>query len=119
MNVGKWQDGILKAVEHVASSRYQEQTWLGSGQAMSSPEELFCELFDDMRFEEYLSSDITGLTPHQKSLGLELKSKMEAFSADKTYFNPIEVLEDSSWHDIQEAARDFLSSFSARTPKAE
>ena len=111
MNPEEWKQNILRAVQHIGSRHYQEDSWFGKGKAVSSPEELYCELFDDYLFEEFLMSDVISLTEVQREKGNLLKEKLEKFYdiQGNDALDPLAVIDDPRWEDIRSTARIFLA----------
>lgn len=106
-----WKIRVLEAVAKIADESYQRSTWFGGAGKISSPEEVYCELFDDFIFDEFLTSIDVGITDKQRKLGLELKHIMEEYAdsvGDIT--DPGRVYSDPKWHDVRSAARRFLES---------
>ena len=55
MNLNQmWGLNLLTALRHVADERYQRRAWFGIGPEVSSPTEVFNELFDDCRISEFI-----------------------------------------------------------------
>jgi hypothetical protein len=110
MNKTEWKNNVLRTIEHIASERYQEESWFGKGEKVSSPEELYCELFDDDQFEAFLHTPELQLTPLQKDAGIKLKNAMEKFSKQSgETMDPEKVFSDPMWEKIRKIANDFLT----------
>jgi hypothetical protein len=107
-----WKKHILDVVSRIADQKYQEKTWFGKSEKISSPEELYCELFDDYMYEDFLNSPIVNLNSSQKKLGRELKIKLDQFSIKYGDFtDPKKVFKDPLWDKIRKSAKSFLESF--------
>ncbi|MCC5832533.1 MAG: hypothetical protein JJU12_05775 [Chlamydiales bacterium] len=112
MNPILWKKNILDTVKKISSKSYQKKTWFGSNKFISSPIELYSELFDDYLFEQFLDSDIIELTYEQKELGIKLKEKLNKFSDQIEDFpSPYEVFNDQRWIEIRKLGRIFLEFF--------
>lgn len=114
INISKdvWTKGVLDIVTKISSKEYQERTWFGGSDQISSPEELSCQLFDDFLFDSFLASDDVGLTVRQRELGTQLKIKMEEFlSGISDTPDPRDVFNDPAWAKIREAAALLFDSF--------
>lgn len=112
MSPEKWRNNILHVVAQIASREYQQRSWFGIGTESSSPEELYCLLFDDFMYDEFLNSPAVGLTPTQKARGVELKEELDAYSElVGDYMDPAKVIDDPRWEGIRAAAQTFLNSF--------
>lgn len=112
MKTKKWKKGVLEIVSQVADKAYQEKVWLGKTELVSSPTELFCELFDDFMFEDFLASAEMGLTERQRSLGQQLLALMNEYAKESAEeLDPVQVLADEKWSKVRQAARLFLGAF--------
>jgi hypothetical protein len=107
-----WKECVLKVVSKIADKPYQERTWFSDGGELSSPSDLFCELFDDYIFDEFLSSSDVGMNDVQRSLGIELKKIMNEYAPNDDNLEDVKkIFDDPKWEDIRETAKQFLNSF--------
>lgn len=112
MDMKCWKGKILETARKISSKKYQEDTWFGKGDKVSSPEELYCTLFEDFLFEDYLQAEDNSLSESQFSLGNELRNKMNAFAEKMDlYQDPKTTLEDPYWREIRQTAEHFINSF--------
>ncbi len=100
--------GIEEVVRRISERQYQLEAWFGSGKCISSPEEMYCELFDDCRFSEFLDGARLILTPRQLAAGSALKQAMESFPLPDLP-DPRAVIDDAGWQKVRCAAKDFLA----------
>jgi hypothetical protein len=57
MSPDHWRLAVSAVVEKIADEHYQRTAWLGlDPKIVSSPDELFCQLFDDLQFHAFLAS---------------------------------------------------------------
>jgi hypothetical protein len=111
MNIEYWKQEILSATKKISSEEYQQETWFGKGEQISSPEELYCTLLEDFLFEDFLTAENNGLSEMQRSLGEDLKNKMNMFSDSiNSYKNPTEIINNQKWEEIRQVALKFISS---------
>lgn len=68
MNIEIWKEKILEVMEEISNEEYQREAWLGNGEKVSSPEELYCNLLDDFIFEDFLKKNAV-LSEDQLYLG--------------------------------------------------
>ena len=109
MSAEVWLSRIKEAVSAIADRDYQQRAWFESGPEVSSPVEMYCNLFDDFDYGNFLCSPQVGLTDEQKDLGTTLKEKMDAYSAligDQP--DPSDVIDDPRWDEIRQAAQRLL-----------
>jgi hypothetical protein len=112
MNRDEWLARILSAVRHVASREFQERTWLGTGAEISSPEEVYNELFDDYTFDLFFEKYASTLTSDQADVWQELKSRMERYGEKMPATpDPRKVLDDPDWQEVRESAARFVAAF--------
>lgn len=105
MTTEEWSQAIRRVLATVADRDYQERTWRGKGPEVSSPEEMYCQLFDDLMIEEFV--DQPALTPEQRQ-GIEtLIEKMEAVPGAPPDSTDAELfLADPKWHEVREFAKE-------------
>lgn len=83
--------------------------WLGIGPEQSSPEEAFCQFFDDAQIESFLSRTDVGLSGEQVEAGLLFVNLMKELSAATPQFiDPNTLLDDPRWTAVRQAAQRFL-----------
>lgn len=107
-----WKKLVKDAVSGIADESLQRRAWFGIGPEVSSPEEEFCQLFNDASIEEYFDRNDNGLNQNQLKLGKHLVALMndlgdEIFKSQK-FVDPNKLIEDPRWIKIREAARKFL-----------
>ena len=113
-NFADWTKLIINSVDRVSDKSYQDRSWFGGSKEISSPNEMFCELFDDLDFESYLESGNVALTSTQRSSGEILKEKMNNYLVPTgDFLDPRKVIDDPAWHEIRAAASDFVSAMKA------
>jgi hypothetical protein len=109
MTPNEWKTSVVGAARRLGDREYQEQTWFGRGQKISSPEELICEIFDDYLFDEFLAASTVTLTDAQYRAGASLKNALEEYSgiiSDAP--DPRIVIDDPHWEQVRIAARAFV-----------
>ncbi|MBT4703413.1 MAG: hypothetical protein HOB79_20250 [Rhodospirillaceae bacterium] len=107
-----WLECILEVLEEIADRSYQRQAWFGKGESISSPTEVYCSLFDDFMFDDFLASSEFKLTPEQRELAEILRVKMNRFSdviGDQP--DPNFVLDHPTWIEVSALARDLVATF--------
>ena len=107
----EWTTLITDSVDRLADRNYQERAWFDKSNEVSSPDEMFCQLFDDLDFESYLRSEAIRLTERQRELGRVLEARMNHY-ANRTpsILDPYTVINDPEWDEIRKAAQDFGNS---------
>jgi hypothetical protein len=107
MTVDDWRRQIEEVVRQISDRHYQQESWFGGGRQVSSPDELYCSLFDDALFERFLDENRRMLTERQLAAGNLLKTKMEEYQLPE-FADPAEVIDSPEWEAIRSAAREFL-----------
>ena len=107
---GDLEERNLRVVEDISDEEFQRAAWFGLiPNVFSSPDELFCSLFDDFIFGDFLTSQQVNLTSRQRAAGQVLLTKMERFAASTSeQRDPRQVIDDERWSEIRLAARAFL-----------
>jgi len=112
MDTNSWKGAVLNVVRKIADKSYQQAAWFGVGTHISSPEEIYCELFDDFIYDEFLDSVDMPMTDHQRVLGMRLKDAMNQYADAVDYLaDPVKVYNDPRWNAIRRLAKDFLGAF--------
>jgi hypothetical protein len=115
----QWLNCILTSAQHVASREYQERTWLGGGgNEISSPEEVYCQLIEDCTFDLFFETYSKDFTEDQLRSWAALKSVLERYWERMPQFpDPRKVLADPEWHEVREAAAQFVTAFEQKRPE--
>ena len=109
MDLGLWKQNVLKIIEEIADRDYQELAWFGKANYVSSPDEMFCTLFDDFQFDEFLVNKDIDLTEQQRVNCELLRQKMNNFSEKLLISsNPEDVIDHPDWVDIRTVANSIL-----------
>ncbi len=112
MNREEWIAQILDVVGDIASREYQERAWLGIGPEVSSPTEVYNQLFDDNTFDLFFEKYGATFTPFQLKAWKDLESKMEEYGQDDEKLDdPHQVINDPEWQQVRESAACFLTAF--------
>jgi hypothetical protein len=109
----QWLNNIVASVGHVASRDFQETTWLGGGgPEISSPTEMYNELFDDYTFDLFHETYSEGFTSEQSAAWDTFKTSMEKYGEEMPDNpDPRRVLDDPAWQVVREAAVQFVAAF--------
>lgn len=109
-NVTMWRKHVCEAVDTIADVNFQRDNWFGNGRYLSSPEDIYNQLFDDAVIEEFLDSAEVGLNDLQKAAGRRLVERLTFFDKLGGPSLPAStVIEHPVWKEVREAARRFLS----------
>ena len=103
-----WSTVVKQVVGGIADEDLQRRAWFGIGPEETSPDEDFCQFFDDAAIEEFLARDDTGLNQAQLECGRHLLVLMRELS-DQTpeHIKPADLIDDPRWQEIREAAARF------------
>lgn len=112
MDTDSWKSSVLDVVRRIADESYQRTAWFGVGPQVSSPEEIYCELFDDFIYDDFLASTDVPMTDFQRSLGARLRDALNQYADSVEYFaDPEKVCNDPKWSRVRVLAKDFLDAF--------
>ncbi len=108
VDLSAWRKVVEEVVGGIADEALQRRAWFGIGPEESSPDEEFCQFFDDAAIEEFLGRDDTGLNEQQREAGRHLLKLMRELS-DHTpdHVKPSDLIDDPRWQKIREAAARF------------
>src|SRR5712692_1639468 len=107
-DVRAWRKVLAGVVDSIADEALQRRAWFGTGPEVWSPDEAFCQFFDDAAAEEFFERDDTGLTQQQLTAGKHLVKLMHQL-ADETpnHIDPAALIDDPRWQKIRAAAARF------------
>lgn len=104
-----WISQIKKIIKDISDLEYQKRAWLGIGPEVSSPEEIYCTLFDDFMVEDFLRSDEIELSEMQRSLFRKLIKDMESIAEKYSQkFEPKILLRDEKWLELTKLASELF-----------
>jgi hypothetical protein len=113
-----WGDAILVAVRHIADEDFQRRSWTGKGPEVSSPSELYCEIFDDCNLEKFISNPPLFVSQSSLSNLSELRDLMRLIRHDEIDdADPLKLIESPSWIKIREFAAKAAEKFYMDFPK--
>jgi hypothetical protein len=109
VNASRWRERACEIIGYVADENLHRTAWFGKGPYVSSPDEIYNQVFSDLDLEKFIASPDVALTGVQRVAALELASKMEHF--DKAMggtLSPERVVDHPEWREVREAARRVL-----------
>jgi hypothetical protein len=113
MTPQEWKDSILKAVQRMSDVEYQHRSWFGHGPEVDSPDEMFCELFGDLQFEEFLRTDAGALSTAQQAAAFRLRDELDDFAKQSpTKLEAQDVFNDPRWQRIRTLAKAIIDATS-------
>ncbi len=116
MDTNSWKKAVMGAVREIADESYQKSAWFGVGEEISSPEEVYCTLFDDFIYDDFLDSVNVPITDKQRMLGRELRDAMNQYANSIDYLcDADKVYNDPKWNDIRILAKFFWEALSEET----
>jgi hypothetical protein len=118
MDFAKWRHAVVDVASQIADAAFQERAWFGrSATEVSSPDELVCQLFDDLQFEQFLSKHASALGCDQEAAGRALVNLLNDYLAQHPEeFDTTSVFHDPEWQRIRDAAARFVRSMKAGDP---
>lgn len=107
MDANDWKHLVVEEARNVSDRNYQERAWFGGADYISSPEELYCRLFDDFLFGDFLSDQRVALNDDQREAGFVLKAALEHYPLEEGC-DPKNVFDDPRWEVVRYAAKAFV-----------
>lgn len=108
----EWSENIISVVRHFADREYQRKAWLEEGGPVSSPIEMYNELYDDALFERYFDQYGASFTEAQRSAWLNMDEALEKYGERlEGSVDPKEIMDDPEWSQVRSAAERFLQAF--------
>jgi hypothetical protein len=112
LNRQDWLALIFESVRPIADRDLQEKAWFGKSRAVSSPDEVYSQLFGDSNFGLFLETFRATLTSEQVAAWFDLQITMDQFEKRcQDFMNPYIVFNDPHWREVQKAASAFLQAF--------
>jgi hypothetical protein len=116
MDFQKWRESVSEIASQIADAEFQRRAWFGKGHdEVSSPDEMYNQLFNDAQFEQFLAMYKHKLTGEQLVAGETLVRTMKDFANQTAaHLDPFAVIDDPAWQKIRNAARAFVTSITWR-----
>lgn len=112
VDASRWRANACEIIGSVADENFQRDAWLGKGRFISSPEEIYNQVFSDLAFEEFISSPDIALNDLQRAAANKLVSKMNYFEKIVgRNWSPENVIDHPVWREVRQAARQVLDVF--------
>jgi hypothetical protein len=119
LDLNTWRTVIKQAVDGIADEAMQRRAWFGIGPEVSSPDEVFCQFFDDAAIEDFLKRSDTGLNDLQLQAGKYLTKLMRELSKQTAeHIDPSNLIDDPRWRKVREAAARFATLLATNTTEA-
>jgi hypothetical protein len=106
-----WRDNVRGVVSMLADKNFQRSAWFEPGpKSVFPPDELIGEFFDELFFDEFLTSDDVRLSEQQRLKGKRLLAALQTFcDSFANHLDPSAVFHDLRWDEIRRLATDFLA----------
>jgi hypothetical protein len=104
-----WRKNACWIIGGVADEKFQRDAWFGKGKYVSSPVEIYNQVFGDLALEEFIASPEIGLNDMQKAAANELIEKMRHFEklVDED-LPPRQVIDHPVWREVRQTASRLL-----------
>jgi hypothetical protein len=112
---GQWRTAIIECASNFADREWQARTWFGQDpHVISSPDEMICQLCDELELEEFLAEQESRLSEGQLTRAYDLLQEIEQFCDEEpSVSDPRTTLDNPRWERIRVAASKFLKAFSS------
>ena len=108
IDLNAWRKVVRQVVLAISDENLQRRAWFGFGPEVSSPDEVFCQLFGDAAIEDFLKRGDTGLSDQQLDAGKYLLTLMRKLSDETpSHIQPASLIDDPRWREVREAAARF------------
>jgi hypothetical protein len=105
----RWRKNACEIIGSVANENYQRAAWFGKSRFISSPEEVYNQVFGDLAFEEFVASPEVALNDLERAAAVALISKMLHFEeVAGEDLAPERVIDHPVWREVREAAQRVL-----------
>jgi hypothetical protein len=102
-------------IGYVADEEFQRTAWFGKSRYVSSPEEIYNQVFSDLDLEQFIISPEVALGDLQRAAATQLLRKMQYFDEIMgENLSPEGVIDHPLWLEIREAAREVLDALECR-----
>lgn len=102
----EWKSSVVYVLRRIADEAYQNESWFGHGKESSSPDEMMCQIFDDVSIVSFIESKDIDISKLAKSAVAEFISAIQEFSdATPVHLDPAEVINDGRWQIIRKLAQ--------------
>jgi len=103
-----WLKNACDVLDDIADPNYLREAWSGKSKYISTPTEIYNNVFSDAVIDEYMDADL-GLDEAQKVAGKEFIDRMRYFDRLGGPELPWDVVIDHpDWVKVREAAKKFL-----------
>jgi len=110
MSYEEWKGRIVDCVRAISDEQYQRRSWFGVGPDVNSPDEMICEVFDDLNVPDFVLRYSSVLTKAELQTAHDFLAAFTAF-ADSTppHLDPNVVFVDKRWKHIRTLAGRMLN----------
>jgi hypothetical protein len=115
MTQAQWRAAIIECVADFANRDWQSRAWFGKDpNSISSPDEMICQLCDDLQLETFIEEQSMRLSEMQRTSAAELLEEIELFCEEEPQAShPGATIDHPRWERIRSAASKFLKAFSS------
>ncbi len=115
MTSAQWRTAIIQCAANFADRDWQSRAWFGKDpNNISSPDEMICQLCDDLQLEEFIEEQGNRMSEAQRNCAEELLEEIELFCEEEPQMShPGTTLDHPRWERIRTAASKFLKAFSS------
>jgi hypothetical protein len=104
-----WRQNACEIIGNIADEKFQRDAWFGKGRYISSPQEVFNQVFGDLAFEEFIASPEIGFNELQKAAASKLVEKMRYFEKlVDAELRPEQVVDHPVWQEVRQTAKRAL-----------
>lgn len=115
--IARWRESACEIIGSLADEEFQRDAWFGKGKYVSSPEEVYNQVFGDLAFEQFIESPEVALNDLQRTVANDLVRIMRYFEklVDRE-LPPQQVIDHPVWGEVRQTARRFLDLLQCPSP---
>jgi hypothetical protein len=95
----RWKSDLTVLIGQIADEEYQRRAWLALGPEVSSPTEMFCQLFDDLDAERFVNHLPQLASCDSLDAIRQLISQMEIIQ--EADLDPLVLMDDPRWKAVR------------------
>jgi hypothetical protein len=120
VNAVAWRKIACEIIDSVADENFQRTAWFGKGLLISTPAEIYNNVFSDLDLEEFITSPDVALNDLERTAATNLVRKMRYFEEVMGQdLSPDRVIDHPVWREVREAAQRVLDVLQCpRSPSA-
>jgi hypothetical protein len=119
VDAARWRKTACEIIDSVADENFQRAAWFGKGPFISTPAEIYNNVFSDLDLDEFITSRDVALNDLERTAATKLVSKMRYFeTVIGQDLSPERVIDHPVWREVREAAQRVLNVLQCPPPSS-